>query len=131
MLQIVTTNSSRTNYNDQNWAIAREYSNHIFKDLEEGVKTWKTIGLSIQTDAYIFSKDAIQSSSDNLSPKTNQSEQTYDYYTDKPENDYHADEHVYDFYADEHDHDFYANEHDHDFYANEHESTDTQSSDNE
>ena len=60
ILQIVTTNSSSTNYNDQNWAIAREYSNHVFKDLEEGIKTWKSMGLSIQTDAYIFSKDAIK-----------------------------------------------------------------------
>ena len=69
ILQVVVTNSTNTEYNDRTWSIAREYSNRIMKDLEEGSKSWKSMGPGMQTDAYIFSKDAINAAA-KLAPKT-------------------------------------------------------------
>ena len=60
-MQVAITNSNgSTDYNDYSWAIAREYSNRVFRDLEEGHKAWSTIGVGMQTDAYIFSKDSVK-----------------------------------------------------------------------
>ena len=60
-MQVTVTNSSpTTDFMDHSWAIAREYSNRVFKDLEEGHKSWGTMGLAMQTDAYIFSKDSVK-----------------------------------------------------------------------
>ena len=74
ILQVVVTNSSNSEYNDRTWSIAREYSNRIMKDLEEGSKNWKSMGPGMQTDAYIFSKDAINAASKEA-PKPTKSSQ--------------------------------------------------------
>lgn len=70
-MQVVVTNSPTTDYNNQTWAIAREYGNRIFKDLEEGQKTWGSMGLGMQTDSYIFAKNSISSANEN-NPKPTQ-----------------------------------------------------------
>ena len=72
IVQVSVTNSSRTDYNDQSWAIAREYGNRVLKDLEEGNKSWSSMGLGMQTDAYIFSKDSIKVSSFKANTKLSQ-----------------------------------------------------------
>ena len=77
VVEIVVTNSSTTEHMTTAWQIAREYSNRVFADVEQGRKTWESMSKSMQTESYILAKDQLEVSLRNKPPtsvKTNDKE---------------------------------------------------------
>lgn len=60
ILEIVVTNSSSTDHQSTAWQIARDYSNRVFTDVEQGKKTWESMSSSLQTESYILAKDHLE-----------------------------------------------------------------------
>ena len=60
VVEIVVTNSSTAEHQSNSWQIAREYSNRVFTDVEQGKKTWESMSSSLQTESYILAKDHLE-----------------------------------------------------------------------
>ena len=76
VLEIVVTNSSPTEHQSTAWQIAREYSNRVFTDVEQGRKTWIGMSSSMQTESYILSKDSLDVSLRNSRVPSNVKDKT-------------------------------------------------------